>query len=374
MTERNLRRTAVFGLLATIGFMVVAYLLGGAKILQRTYTVTAVFENASDIGSGDPVRVAGIEVGTVKSVERLPRTVRMHLELKDGVRLSEGTRASVRLRTLLGKKYVQLDDPGTGPELAKGAVIPISRTDAGTDVDEVVTSFDSSLEDINVDAMNQLLRSFDKVMAGKGETVSALLGDLDVLATSMGQRKQDIDTLMAASAKLLAAMDDRRTALGSSVDGMSAALDALAARRAELTQLVSGVRDLNSTLTPLLTRNEKRIDGVLDDVLVTAKVLDAKRARIDLALEQLPDAVYALYKVTRQGGWIQVYNVGYPMSPYTNDPVDTGDNNGQDPGKQGGLPSIWFRPPFQAPSTEAGGVSVDTKNNAPPPPQGYYDR
>jgi phospholipid/cholesterol/gamma-HCH transport system substrate-binding protein len=374
MTERNLRRTAVVGLLATAGFMFAAYLLGGAKILQRTYTVTAVFENASDIGGGDPVRVAGIEVGTVKGVERLPHSVRMELELKDGLRLSRGTRASVRLRTLLGKKYVQLDDPGTGPALAKGAVIPLSHTDAGTDVDEVVTSFDSSLEDVNVDAMNQLLRSFDKVMEGKGETVSALLGDLDVLATTMGQRRQDIDTLLAASAKLLAAMDDRRTALGSSVDGMSAALDALAARRAELTQLVSGVRDLNTTLTPLLARNEQRIDGVLDDVVVTAKVLDAKRARIDLALDHLPDAVYALYKVTRQGGWIQVYNVGYPMSPYTNDPVDTGDNHGQDPGRQGGLPSIWFRPPFQAPSTEAGGVSVDTENHAPPPPEGYYDR
>ena len=374
MTERNLRRTAVLGLLATVAFMVAAYLLGGAKILQRTYTVTAVFQNASDIGSGDPVRVAGIEVGTVKSVERLPRSVRMELELKDGVQLSEGTRASVRLRTLLGKKYVQLDDPGSGPRLERGATIPLSRTDPGTDVDEVVTSFDHSLEDIDVDAMNELLRSFDKVMAGKGETVSTLLGDLDVLATTMGQRQQDIDTLLAASAQLLAAMDDRREALGSSVDGMSAALDALAARRAELTQLVTGVRDLNQTLTPLLARNERRIDGVLDDVLVTAKVLDAKRERIDLALDHLPDAVYALYKVTRQGGWIQVYNVGYPMSPYAHDPIDTGDNHGQDPGRQGGLPSIWFRPPFQAPSQEVAGVSVDTENHAPPPPEGYHDR
>jgi phospholipid/cholesterol/gamma-HCH transport system substrate-binding protein len=361
MTERNLRRSAVIGLLATVGLMGVAYLLGGAKILQRTYTVTAVFENASDIGSGDPVRVAGIEVGTVKSVERRPHTVRMELELKNGVRVSEATRASVRLRTLLGKKYIQLDDPGTGPRLAKGAVIPLSRTDPGTDVDEVVTSFDASLERVDVNAMNELLRSFDKVMAGKGEQVHTLLGDLGTVSAAMGERKRDIDTLLAASAKLLAAMDDRKAALGTSVEGMSAALDALAARRAELSRLVTGVRDLNSTLTPLITRNE-------------ARLLDSKRDRIDLALDQLPDAVYRLYKVTRQGSWIQVYNVGYPMTPYVADPVDPGDAHGQDPGSQGGLPSIWFRPPFSAPNTEVGGIAVETDDQSQPPPEGYRER
>jgi phospholipid/cholesterol/gamma-HCH transport system substrate-binding protein len=372
MTERNLRRTAVGGLLITFAVMAVAYLIGGAKILQRTYTVTAVFANASDVGSGDPVRVAGIEVGTVKSVQRLPHSVRMQLELHKGTQLSRGTRASVRLRTLLGKKYVQLADPGTGPALPHGAVIPLSRTDPGTDVDEVVTSFDTSLQHIDVQSMNTLLRSFDKVMEGKGQTVNTLLGDLGTLSTTMGQRQADLDRLLAASAKLLTAMDDRKAALGSSVDGMSAALDALAARRAELTQLVSGVRDLNTTLTPLLARNESRLSGVLDDVLVTAKVLDEKRDRIKLALDQLPDAVYRLYKVTKQGSWIQVYNVGYPMYPYVADPLDVGDSNGQDPGKQGGLPSIWFRPPAQAPSTDVAGVSVDTGDHHQPPPQGYY--
>ena len=374
MTERNLRRTAVIGLLATVALMAAAYLLGGAKILQRTYTVSAVFANASDIGGGDPVRVAGIEVGQVKGVERHDKTVTMKLELKQGTKLSKGTRAAVRLRTLLGKKFVELVDPGTGPELPHGAVIPLSRTDPGTDVDEVITSFDSSLERVDVQSMNALLQSFDKVMAGKGQTINTLLGDLDTLATTMGQRTADIDKLLAASATLLAAMDDRRAALGTSVDGMSAALDALAARRTELTKLVSGVRDLNTTLTPLLARNEKRIDGVLDDVLVTAKVLDSKRDRISLALDQLPDAVYALRKVVSQGGWIQVYNVGYPMSPYIADPIDPGDAHGQDPGSQGGLPSIWFRPPFQAPSTEVAGIAVDTEDHNAPPPEGFHDR
>ena len=373
MTEHNLRRTAVIGLGTTVLLMVAAYLIGGMKIFERTYSVTAEFTNASDVGSGDPVRVAGIEVGKVKSIERLPQSVRMKLELKKNAELSAETRATIRLRTLLGKKYVNLDDPGSGPRLKAGAVIPLERTEPATDVDTVVTSFEGALEETNVDAINALLRSMDKVLEGKGQEVHTLLGDLGNLASTVAQRQGDIDRLIAASDKLMGAVDQRKVALSTSVDGMAATLDALAARRAELASLVTGVRDLSAQLTPLLQRNEASIDGLITDVIETVKVIDAKRERVDLALDQLPNAVYALYKVTRQGSWIQVYNIGYPMYPYLANPVDTGDGHGQDPGRQGGLPNVWVRPPAKAPGVNAFGVDVDTDDHSKPPPEGYHD-
>lgn len=371
MTEHNLRRSAVIGLVATFALMFAAYLIGGMKIFERTYTLTAEFSDASDVGGGDPVRVAGIEVGKVKSIERLPQSVRMKLELRKGAELSKGTSASIRLRTLLGKKYVNLNDPGTGPLLKSGDVIPNSKTEPATDVDTVVTSFEGTLEETNVDSMNALLRSMEKVMEGKGDEVNVLLRDLGSLASTVAQRQADIDRLITASDKLMGAVDDRRVALSGSVEGMAATLDGLAARKAELASLVTGIRDLSGQLTPLLQRNEKNLDGLITEVVETVKIIDGKRERVELALDQLPDAVYALHKVTRQGSWINVYNIGYPMYPYFGNPVDTGDGNGQDPGRSGGLPNVWFRPPAQAPGVNAFGIDVDTDNKTQPPPEGY---
>ena len=245
-------------------------------------------------------------------VERQSRSVRMTFEIQKGNELSRGTRAAVRLRTLLGKKFVDLQDPGTGPVMPHGYEIPRARTVAVTDLDEVVTSFDQTIAHTDVDALNRLIRSSDEIVAGRGDQIGAILTDAERLITAMAARKADIDRLITAGDRLTAAVADRQVALGASVDGLSLALDALSARKAELTQLVSGVEGLTKTLTPLLQRNEGALDGILADLVETVRVLDRQQARLDLALDQLPEAVNSLVKVTRQGSWLVAW---YSIAP-----------------------------------------------------------
>src|SRR5438105_3485773 len=299
VTERNLTHSALIGLGVTVVLVALAWVVGGLKIFHRSYSISAVFADASDVGSGDPVRVAGVDVGKVTSVQRLPDNVRMTLQINKGIHLSEGTAASIRLRTLLGKKFVDLKDPGTGRALPSGALIPLSRTRAAVGVDEVITAFQSRLQKTDVGAMNGVLREFSQVMAGREGDIHNLLVDLSNLATTVAQRKGDIDRLIGASDKLSAAVDQRRAALGTSVDDMATALDALAARRQQLSDLVTGVKALSDHLAPLIERNTGTLDSVLSDLQTTAGVLVKEKDRVGLALDQLPDSIYALRKVTR---------------------------------------------------------------------------
>src|SRR5947199_1431328 len=224
MTERNLRRSAFIGVAITLAMMAIAYVVGGVKIFHRSYTVKAVFSDASDVAPGDPVRVAGIDVGKVSSIERQPHSVLMSFQINKGVKLSQGITASIRLRTLLGKKFVDIADPGTGPTVASGTLIPETRTKPATDVDEVITAFKGSVQRTDVAAVNSVMQEFDKVMAGRAGDVSRLLQGLSSLSTNLAGRKGDIDRLIAASDQLSKAVDDRRVPLGTSLDGMAAAL------------------------------------------------------------------------------------------------------------------------------------------------------
>src|SRR5436190_13651326 len=255
MTERNLHRTAFVGLAITLAMVGIAYVIGGVKIFHRSYAIKAVFSDASDVSAGDPVRVAGIDVGKVSSIERQPHSVLMALQINKGVKLSQGISASIRLRTLLGKKFVDIADPGTGPQIASGAVVPETRTKPATDVDQVITAFRGSVQRTDVAAVNSVMQEFDKVMAGRADDVGRLLNGLSSLSTNLAGRKGDIDRLIAASDQLSKAVDDRRVALGTSLDGMASALDALAARRAQLSSLIDGVKGLSDHLVPLVQRN-----------------------------------------------------------------------------------------------------------------------
>ncbi|MBV8986512.1 MAG: MCE family protein [Acidimicrobiia bacterium] len=372
MTERNIRRSAYVGLAITLSLMAIAYVIGGMKILHRSYTIKAVFSDASDVGTGDPVRVAGIDVGKVASIDRQPHAVLMSLQINQGVKLSQGVTAAIRLRTLLGKKFVDIADPGTGPQLASGAEIPETKTKPATDVDEVLTAFRGSVQRTDVAAVNSVLQEFDQVMAGRAGDISRLLQGLSSLSTNLAGRKADIDRLIAASDQLSKAVDDRKVALGTSLDGMAAALDALSARREQLTELIDGVKNLSDHLAPLISRNEGTLDKTLSDLIQVAQVLNDKKDRINIALDQLPNDIHNLRKVTKEGAWINVYTVGFPGTPYLANPIDLGDNNGRNPGTEGGLPQLWLRPPPHDESINVGGIKVDTENHSQPPPAGYY--
>jgi phospholipid/cholesterol/gamma-HCH transport system substrate-binding protein len=304
--------------------------------------VDAVFASASGIETGDPVRVAGVLVGSVTAIERNLQqgTVTVSMIVDDGVQISEDVRASIRLRTLLGKKFVDLADPGTGDLLPAGGLIPLERTSTATDVDTLLNAADPIVEHTDVQAINQVLGSFDGILDGRGGEISTMLEDLDHLSGSLSERDEQIASLIDATSRLGAALDGRRAQLGTTVDGMAVVLDALAQRQVDLTALVSGVNDLSSTLTPLLARNQEDLDAALDDVVSTVAMLDSQRDRIDLALTQLPTLAERFYEVTREGSWVNVYIVGIVATPYLSNPVDLGSSESGEPGVTGGVPRL----------------------------------
>ena len=373
MTDRNLRRSAAVGLVVLGVVAAVTFSIGGLRIFERTYEVAAVFDSASGLGGGDPVRVAGVDVGRVTGVERLlpAGTIRVTMSVDQAVELSRGTRASIRLRTLLGKKYVDLSDPGVGPALAQGGEIPLERTAPATDVDTLLNSAQPVIQKVDTDAINSVIRSLDGALDGRGAELGQLFGDLERLTGVLAERRADIDRLVVATDRLSAAVDTRRQSLASSVDGFATIFDTLARRRAELSGLVSSVRDLSQRLSPLIERNKGAIAAVVGGVESAADVLDGQRARLDLALDQLPKLVERFYATTREGSWVNVYIVGLMGAPYVANPVDTGSSQGLEPGRDGGLPRLWLRPPGQLPSQEVLGSELDTGDNSPAPPKGY---
>jgi phospholipid/cholesterol/gamma-HCH transport system substrate-binding protein len=347
MTFRNVRRTGVAGIVATVAVIALTFSIGGLRIFESTYTLSAEFASASGLEAGDPVRVAGVNVGSVSSVERQVGrgTVVAHLRLEDGVVLSESTRASIRLRTLLGRKYLNLADPGAGGALDAGERIPLARTEVATDVDTLLNSAEPVIETTDVDSINSVLRStVDVLDDGRAEELRSLFGDIESLAGSVADSEADLRRLLDSTNRLTTVLDRRETELSTTIDGVDVVLGALARRQDDLRSLVAGVGDLSSTVTPLLRRNETTLDGFVDGLVHTTAVLDEQRERIDLALRSLPVLAERFYRVTSEGSWVNVYIVGIVGTPFVSNPIDLGSSATLQPGRTGGAPRLQVDP------------------------------
>ena len=122
-------------------------LVAGAVFLVRQVffgpkTITAYFPTATAIYPGDEVRVSGVKVGTIESIQPEGTQTKLILKVDHDVPVPADAKAVIVAQNLIAARYVQLTPAyrqGDGPTMADGAVIPSDRTAVPVEWDEVKT-------------------------------------------------------------------------------------------------------------------------------------------------------------------------------------------------------------------------------------------
>ncbi len=122
-------------LTAVIAVILALLVAGGVALLVRQAffkpkTITAYFTSATAIYPGDEVRVAGVKVGTIKSIQAQGTRAKMSLAVDRDVPIPANAEAVIVSQNLVGARYVQLTPPyeDSGPTMSDGAVIGLDRT------------------------------------------------------------------------------------------------------------------------------------------------------------------------------------------------------------------------------------------------------
>jgi phospholipid/cholesterol/gamma-HCH transport system substrate-binding protein len=129
--EVNQNRTEIL-----VGFFVVLaviYLVYAAvgkwNVLDTSgYTLYADFESVSGLHLGDPVEIAGVEVGVVESISLADYQTRVAFSIRDKVSIREDAIASIELEGLMGDRSVSIDPGMSGNSLGPGGQIVRTRS------------------------------------------------------------------------------------------------------------------------------------------------------------------------------------------------------------------------------------------------------
>src|SRR3990170_4944405 len=110
---RELRPTVV----GLISIVVIVAGLGGAfsvnhfQGLRGVYEISADLTDAAGLQPGNEVRVAGVKVGRLTEVTLTDDAARISMEVASDVKLPVETKVEIKLKTLLGQKFIDLQYP-----------------------------------------------------------------------------------------------------------------------------------------------------------------------------------------------------------------------------------------------------------------------
>jgi phospholipid/cholesterol/gamma-HCH transport system substrate-binding protein len=321
------RRPVLVGVLGVVVLAVVgllAYFSQDLPIIGGGTQYAADFTEAAGLLTGNGVLVAGVKVGQVTGVDLAGNHVRVTFRVK-GVWIGDRSTAAIKIRTLLGEKYLAIDPLGTADQ-NPDQDIPSSRTVSPYDVTEALSGLASTVGQISTQQLAQSFQAIAATFAGTPPQLHDALTGLSALSTTIASRDTQLAQLLANTQKITATLagdDSRFQALLSDGNQLLAELqrrrDAIAAlftgTKALATQLAGLVSDNNAQLAPMLTE----LDQVTD-------VLQRNQDNLDKALS-LAGPYYRLVGNTLGNGrWIDAYLCGLIPSSYV--PPGTEPNSG----------------------------------------------
>lgn len=187
-----------------VGVLVVGLLAAAAAALWPSTPdrlVTAHFTRAVGLYPGSQVRVLGVPVGTVRSVEPDGKQVKVVLEVKGDVKVPADAQAAILSPSLVSDRYVQLLPAWThGPTMRDGADIPVERTAVPVELDRVTQSLDDLSKALgpqgaNADgSLSRLLATSADNLGGQGDKANEAVHQLSLALGTVSGSREDLFT------------------------------------------------------------------------------------------------------------------------------------------------------------------------------------
>jgi phospholipid/cholesterol/gamma-HCH transport system substrate-binding protein len=175
---------------------------GPTPFRAKPYEIKVPFNEATQLAEQSDVRISGVNVGKVRSIELAPNgrqaLATVDIDNKYGP-LPESTRAILRTKTLLGETYIELT-PGSsdGPELADGGTVPEANIAESVQLDEIFRTFDPQTRA----AFQSWMQESAVAIAGQGQGLSYAIGEFEPTFSELDRLFRVLDTQRVAVGQL----------------------------------------------------------------------------------------------------------------------------------------------------------------------------
>jgi len=236
-----------------LGAIAIFTYLGFSKdipFVNKPFELQAVFPSSNNIRANSPVRVAGVNVGKVKAIERVrpgADAARVVMEIEEkGLPIHKDAKLKIRPRIFLEGNFFVDIQPGSpsAPVVDDGDTIPINQTSAPVQLDQILTALQSDTRE----DLKKLLQDLGKGLQGEGARGynrsidfwedayrdSAIVND-----ASLGSAEHDLSGYVRDAGVVAAALDRNADALKSLITDFNTTAGAFAARDGELQQAVA---------------------------------------------------------------------------------------------------------------------------------------
>ncbi|HEY6010177.1 MAG TPA: MlaD family protein, partial [Nitrospirota bacterium] len=191
----KLSTEAKVGLLVVVGSVILLWMtvaVGkfefGAK---KGYTIEAVFDSVAGLDTKAAVRMAGVKIGSVETIELTDSHAKVVMRIFPGVHIMRGARASVKTMGLMGEKFIEIAPPERGNQNDAGVETSV-RDVSDTPMLERISLIPSAFAASETKQQPSYLKPGEKIQ------ITSAPSDVDKLIAQLSAIADDIKQVTAS--------------------------------------------------------------------------------------------------------------------------------------------------------------------------------
>ena len=296
------------GLVVLVGLAVVGALVSlrsNGTFGEKPHVTTVVSDAGGALRKGSDVKLNGVIVGKVRSVQRDDETggvaIDMEMSEEDLEHVPANVVARVLPATVFGTTFVDLVVHGTpaGDNLEAGSVVRADRTQETLEFQQALDDIDRLVTALGPEELASAIGSAALALQGRGGQLAANVDALNSYLARLNPRMPALRQDLAALATTTGVVDDIAPDLLEATADALELLRSMVRQEAALISLVVGGTDLADSAAGFLERNEQRLvrwirgTGTFVDVLYDHRrvgITDAMTVNLALGA-RLPTAV-----------------------------------------------------------------------------------
>ena len=270
-----------------MGIIVVVLVIGlgqsfaSVPILWAEPIYYADFTDSAGVKAGDNIRLAGVNVGKVTSLDIDGNHVKAGFTL-GGNSIGTESRLAIRTDTILGRKNISITPRGSN-RLQANDVIPASQTSTPYQIVDAFADLAKTAGGVDYRTLRQSLGVLSDTIDQTYPHLSSALDGVKRFSDTIGKRDADIQHLLANANQVASVLGDRSGQINQLVVNAQ--------------QLIGAVDDRGQAITVLLenlTQFSTQVSGLLDDNPNLNRVLNQLRTLSDILVKHKYDLVDVL--------------------------------------------------------------------------------
>lgn len=261
--------------------------LPGKGVSGETMEISATFDEALNLADGATVKVNGISVGKVQSVETEDFKAEVELLIQTAAKLRQGATARLRYNTPLGELFVDVANPERGELMRDGDHMGTDVTDTAPTVEDALASASLLINGGGLAQLGIVTDELNTTLGGREQTLRQTFRQVNTFLREANDSTAQIDRALRELGAVSELLGDREETINRAVSDFRPAIEVLRENRAALTELITAINDVTGTANEISRKSADNLLLILREVEPILAQLDALKPRFASGLNSI---------------------------------------------------------------------------------------